>query len=266
MPSPLQVPTDTTQVPPLVSTPDWLLNLTKETIEQGPLPLLELLRGSVYYPAAGTDGHDVQVLSPYSPSFVHVDYSCGENKIRGQLHAPHCFFGYALVGLRWVGPTELTPQGWRPTLRNPEGHRALPSSANASNSFALWAVYERESTYGPSHGAERFSLLHLHADGVAAYDALYRGNDVQARFLAIINPSEGYGDGWTRFTEPGNFLHQLVMGNPQGTPAYLLYGDFASQPCWPEFEQLVQEKTLSRRCSSASLQLWSRPARAMGGA
>ena len=166
----------------------------------------------------------MEMLSLYAPSFVHVDYSYTESEVRAQLQAPQSFAGYELVGLRSVSKTELTPLGWRPSFHDPKGHRGLPASAHPSNSFALWAVYARKSTRGPQYGAERFSLLHLHAEGVAAYDALYRGNGAQARFLAIIRPSEGYGDNWTRFTEPGNFLHQVVMGYPQGPPAYLLYG------------------------------------------
>ena len=266
MSSSLHLQSNTAPVPPLIPTPDWLLNLTKETIEQGPLPLLDLLRGSVYYPAAGTDGHDVEMLSSYAPSFVHVDYSCRESEVRARLQNDQCFAGYELAGLRSVSEAELTPSGWRPSFHNPKGHRDLPESAHPSNSFALWAVYARKSTYGPDHGAERFSLLHLHAEGVAAYDALYRGNGTQARFLAIIGPGEGYGDNWTRFTEPGNFLHQVVMGHPQGPPAYLLYWGDNAQACWPEFEQMVREEKFWSNGSFTNLQLWSRPAQTMGGA
>lgn len=265
LPNPLDTPINTPQLPPLVATPDWLLNLTRETIEQGPLPLLELLRDSVYYPAAGTDGHDVEMLSPYAPSFVHVDYSYRESEVRTLLREPQCFAGYALVGLRSVSKHELTPLGWRPSFQDPEGQRNLPASANPSNSFALWAVYERKSTYSASQGAQRFSLLHLHAEGVAAYDALYRGNGMQARFLAIIQPGEGYGDNWTRFTEPGNLLHQLVMGHPQGPPAYLVYKSESDKACWPEFEHLVQERKLLSGTRFATHQLWARPGQTKGG-
>ena len=263
MPDSLHPQLNAAPMPPLVPSPDWLLNLTKETIEQGPLPLLELLQGSVYYPAAGTDGHAVEMLSPYAPSFVHVDYTYGDSKIRALLQEPQCFAGYELVGLRHVEKDELTPTGWRPSLHAPQGHRALPPSANASNSFALWAVFARKSTHGPRQGAERFSLIHLHAEEVAAYDALYRSNGAQARFIAIIRPGDGYGDNWTRFKEPGNFLHQLVMGHPQGPPAYLLYGGDNTQACWPEFEQVVQESKFFTDMNFPNLQLWSRPAQMM---
>jgi len=266
MPGSLHQQLDAAPMPPLVPTLDWLLNLTKETIEQGPMPLLEVLRGSVYYPAAGTDGHDVEMLSPYAPSFVHVDYSYRESEVRAQLQDDQCFAGYELVGLRSVNKAELTPLGWHPSFHDPKGHRGLPASAHPSNSFALWAVYARKSTRGPQYGAERFSLLHLHAEGVAAYDALYRGNGAQARFLTIIRPGEGFGDNWTRFTKPDDFLHQLVVGHPQGPPAYLLYGRDNTQACWPEFEQMVQERKFGLNGSSTNLQLWSRPARAIGGA
>lgn len=59
----------------MVETPAWLLALTPETLQQAPFPLAEVLRGSVYYPASGTDGHAVELLVRHAASFVHVDYS-----------------------------------------------------------------------------------------------------------------------------------------------------------------------------------------------
>lgn len=176
------------------ATPTWLLQLTAASITTYPFPLQNVLEDSCYYPASGNDATPIELLSRYTPSFVHVDYSLPKAEVRRQLLTPGCFAGYELIGMREVAPAELTSAGWRPVFQHPKGHRELPASANPANSFAIWVVYARQSTHGPNHGAERFSLLHLHAEGVAAYDALYRGNGHQAKYVAIINPGEGYGD------------------------------------------------------------------------
>jgi hypothetical protein len=247
---------------PLVESPAWLLALTRESLQQVPFPLTDILQGSVYYPASGTDGHVVEFLGRNAASFVHVDYSRPQEEVRAQLVLG--FAGYTMVGMRSVTQRELTPTGWRPTLFNPRGHRPMPASANPANAFALWAVYERDTTRDASHGPQRFSLLHLHAEGVAAYDALYRGNGLQAYALAIVQPGEGYGDNWTYFTKPEEPLHTVVMGHAQGPPAYLVRGGggsmehYKEKSCWPEYSQLVAEKSFySYPSGDAYLTLWS---------
>jgi hypothetical protein len=247
----------------VVEAPAWLLALTPETLQQVPFPLAEVLQGSVYYPASGTDGHVVELLGRHAASFVHVDYSRTRAEVNAQLVSG--FAGYTLVGIRSLSQQELTPAGWRPSLFNPRGHRPMPASANPANAFALWAVYEREPARNAAHGPVRFSLLHLHAEGVAAYDALYRGSGHQAYAIAIVQPGEGYGDNWTYFTKPGEPLHTLVMSHPQGPPSYLVRGGQGSQEHyqeksdWPEYTQLVAEKSFwSPQSGNSFLTLWAR--------
>ena len=250
-----------------VTTPDWLAALTADTIANGPLPLQRLLNQSLYYPASGDDAHAIELLSNYVPSFVHVDYSRTEADITAQLTGNPGFAGYKPVGLRRVTREELTPQGWSPSpLPTGTATRPLPTSASPANSFALWAVYERQASHGPQHGAARFSLLHLHAEGVAAYDALYRGQGIRAQFIAIVQPGEGFGDNWTRFTQPGSALHNVVDQHPAGLPEYLVQGGggpaafYTERAHWPEYSRLLETKQFYRDQQLATLAVWGRAA------
>ncbi|QDA59018.1 hypothetical protein [Hymenobacter jejuensis] len=218
----------------------------------------------MYYPAAGSDAHDIELLSRDACSFIHVDFRETEAQIRSQLQGTPGFAGYDLIGLRQVSAAELTPRGWQPSEGLPQMQRPLPEYASPANSFALWAVYERRSTHSADHGADRFSLLHLHAEGVAAYDALYLGNQQQAKYLCIIQPGEGFGDNPYRFTDPEGALHKLVSRNPLGLPDFLVLGGgglpefYDQQPCWTEYEQLVTTRRFPSSVGSATLAVWAR--------
>jgi hypothetical protein len=247
-----------------MDTPDWLQVLTATTIADGILPLRDILHESVYYPAAGTDAHNIELLSQYTRSFVHVDFRESEAQISSHLQGKPGFAGYDLIGLRRVSAAELIPQGWQQSEGLPRMQRALPAYASSENSFAIWVVYERRSTHTPAHGAARFSLLYLHAEGVATYDALYLGNQIQAKYLCIIQPGEGFGDNPYRFTDPEGALYKLVSRNPLGMPAFLVQGGggfpelYDRQAYWTEYKQLVTTRRFTSPMRTASLAVWAR--------
>ena len=74
--------------------PLWLSRLTAESIQNGPFPLREILRSSLYYPASRFDGDPVKYLAGDIHSFVYVDY--GEGK-------KHSNVRYRLMGSRATG-------------------------------------------------------------------------------------------------------------------------------------------------------------------
>jgi hypothetical protein len=54
--------------------------------------------------------------------------------------------------------------------------------------FAVWYIFDRDKDRDEDHGPQRFSLLYLCADGIAAYQELYWQNHAAPEVLAIIQP------------------------------------------------------------------------------
>ena len=104
--------------------------------------------------------------------------------------------------------------------------------------FATWYVFDRDDGLDENHGPQRFSVVYLCADGVAAYQALYRQNHTAPEVLAIIQPGHGFGLNYTDFTDPKGFLAWTVLeGNGSHIPDFLVCGDSFidhTQSFWPD--------------------------------
>lgn len=222
---------------PLQPAPDWLIQMTQERMDRDPFPLHDLLSGSLYYPSSGFDGDPIAYLGGNHLSFVCVDYGEERKGLLAALEEPG-FLGYRVLCHRPVLEAELPPMGWSPVI--PQGEFRRPPPGWVRPPFCEWVVLERDADFPDEHGPERFSLLFLCADGVAAFQALYVSNRVVPGTVAIIQPGTGFGGNWTDFTDPAGPLAEAVLGNPAGRPDILLHGgaggrDNYMQPCWPQY-------------------------------
>ncbi len=205
------------------------------------LPLENLLRDSLYYPASGRDGSPVACLNGFVHSFVYADYGLRPREVRMALCSPrHGFKGYRPIGIRPVWKHEVfqrrdpdPPPGWRLCRR---GYwRFLP--------IGLWALLERQPYFQPGHGPLRFSFLFLRADGVSTYRRFYNAHGVAPKVLALICPGHAFGWNWTNFCDSFGPLSQVARRNPEGLPRHILYdGDYArrlARCCWHTHDQLM---------------------------
>jgi hypothetical protein len=208
------------------------------------IPLREILDGALYYPSCGVDGGPVKSMGARLQSFIYVDYGLNRASLLDALaHQP--FKGYEILGMRSVSEGELKPQGWEPPALTPGEFASAQAAAERWQHppFCEWTVFERAPGLTESHGPQRFSLLYLCADGVAAFKALYVDKGLRPRAIAVIQPGHGFGRNWTDFTDPLGPLAQIVMNNPAGSPRYLLMGGrgqrhhHASQR-WPQYQNL----------------------------
>ena len=238
--------------------PHWLSRIDTATIDED-FPLREVLVDSVYYPASGVHGEPVRFLSENFGSFVYVDYGVERESLLATVSGGG-FLGYDLVARRTLSERELAPSGWAPI--RPSREDGDPAKYRGTgwikSPFCEWLVFQRKDEYDESHGARRFSLLYLCADGVAAFQALYVQNEVSPAAIAIIQPGTGFGGNWTDFTDPDKILARTVMDNPAGPPAYLLYGgsgglQFYQEPCWPTYSQGLGF------LGESSIGVWRRP-------
>ena len=214
--------------------PEWLLTLVNPL---GPIPMRELLEHCVYYPAAGLDGDPVKYLGKDFQSFVYVDYGVGREPVLRDL--PN-FNGYQLFSHREVLQDELIPHGWVPPELQPGDGDPTRTADFIRQPFAIWAIYDRKAAVSPEHGPERFSLLYIGGDGAATYHSLFYSHKVSPAVVAVINPGNGFGNGWTDFRSSKQILARLVRRTPTGMPDHFLFGggngEFLRHAPWAEYQ------------------------------
>lgn len=212
--------------------PPWLDDLhlcAVPDLETVPLPLAEMLADAVYYPAAGQHGGPVKWLAGAAHSFIYADYGVGLAAARAA--AEKGFDGYSLIGLAEITQEQLTPRGWAPSIEVRPSPHDLERFGRIVDElpppFALWSVYERFSAKEEAHGPRRFSLLFVGGDGVATYDALFRGHRVAPRFLFLIRPGTGFGLNYTDFLDENGLFARVVTHGAPVLPRYLVTFDAA---------------------------------------
>lgn len=203
-----------------------LSSITKEEIENGELPLQDILSNSLYYPACGFDGGVVKNCNTERRklgivSFICCDYATGEEEFKRNQDT---FLGYHILGSRAVQPHELIPNGWEQELPPRIRQQNYERYRNYRKPFMHWTVYERDENKEEKYGSKRFSLLYVGGEGVATYQALYWSNHISPRAIAIISEERGSVSNWTNFgSEDGPFAW-VVLNNPAGQPDTVYYG------------------------------------------
>lgn len=206
--------------------------------------LTDILENSVYYPASGLDAKPIEVFTNKYSSFINVDYSFKYDEVKNALESNFLPVGYKLIGIKDILKEELSPNGFAPLnirynehekKRLEEEHIKKLHTGDSRVAFAIWAVYELDpnSTNKTDGKAERFSILHIGGEACATFESLYVENYINPKAIAIIKPGEGYGDNWTKFTDPKFRFYQSLrknqVENGAEMPQYLLtdinYGD-----------------------------------------
>lgn len=90
-----------------VPSPAWLV----ESGLHRPLPIIELLHDSVYYPASGTDSDPITHIGRYFWSFIYADYGYTPEAVTQTLSAER-FSDHKLLGRRTVTEEELPLNQW----------------------------------------------------------------------------------------------------------------------------------------------------------
>jgi hypothetical protein len=203
---------------------DLLHEINSLNIERLHFPLGAILEGSLFYPGSGIDGTPIRNWSLGVNSFVYVDMSWSQASYLKAL-SDHPVRGYHITAQREVRQYELTPNGFNTTmpasLSQQEYEIAMRiNKAGPENAFALWSVFERDSDRNDSFGPKRFSLLHIRAEGVAAYEALYVANGCLPKILAFIRPGLAFGGNYVSFELA---LMEVMERSPRGVPPQLLW-------------------------------------------
>ena len=211
----------------------YLNNLTVNDIEQGPFPLKDILANSLFYPACSNDGGVVQDSNTINralgiENFIYCDYAFGEERLN---EAMDTFHGYTVIATRSLKPNDLTPNGWRMKMPPRLDRREYTRYKDAyEKPFAKWIVYERVQEKGDDYGPNRFSLVYLGGEGIAAYQVVYWSNNACPTALAIIQPGYSFGLNWCNFSENSGYLHWVVANNPtKQMPKHIYYGGIGGE-------------------------------------
>ena len=237
-----------------------LLKLSVSKIEQGSLPLKELLLDSLFYPASDIDGELIRYCNTHFSqlgicSFVYVDYYTGEERLLEHLNG---FRGYHLLAHRRLSPGDVGADKPMeiPEFIDPEEYCRYQKDWKP---FAHWAVLERDDEFGEEHGPKRFSLLFLGAEGVAAYAGLYLANKITPKGIAIIQPGHGFGLNWTNFFDWDAPLARTVKRG-DSLPEYFFYGglcrDGYNDCPWPGYKQMDRVDNYYSPTLDSSMTVW----------
>ena len=208
-----------------------LNELTRESIASGPVPMDDLLKDSLYYPASSTDGRPIQLCNTVwrrlgINSFVYCDYLVSEHGFLADTHTMH---GYHVIGWRHLAPSEYVPEGWRLEMV-PEAavgeRRSYRDSfdQNGPEHCACWAVFERDADMSPVHGPERLSVLYVCGEGLATFQQLYCSRGLAPKMLCFIQ-CWGFAGNWTNFSAVGAPFHRTLLKYRECTPEWLCFGD-----------------------------------------
>jgi len=224
----------------------YLTNLSIKDIEEGPIPLKEILANSLYYPACDTDGGVVKDCNTLNKAlgienFIYCDYTSGEERFNETINS---FRGYKAIAVRNLRPNDITPNGWSPIM--PPGtnkEEYLKYKDSYKKPFAKWVVYQKESQMDEDFGPNRFSLVYIGGEGIATYQAVYWSNNAYPIALAIIQPGTGYGLNWSDFTQPNTHLHWIVTNNPnKQIPKQIYFGGIGSNDNYDDLNWNGYEK------------------------
>jgi len=233
---------------PLTQTPRWLIDIDGDPQKamRLKLPLNEILKDSLYYPACGLDKTPIKYFSRSIFSFVYADHAIsGEDfltNFEGQ-GAGEGLKGYRVIFQRKVFKEELVPEGWKPNLPSQIVQaKRLFKKRQDYQLWGHWSVWERNP--GMDFGATMLSVLYLCGEASTVYQGLYSLRDIAPRILALIQPGGGIssigGRDWEKIDADDSFFKANVMENSSGKPELLLYGGIGDPrhyeaPCWAEY-------------------------------
>ena len=201
-------------------------------IENGPIPMDELLKDSVYYPASRTDGRPIQFCNTIwrqlgVNSFVYADFDVSEAELMrdvcGSPFGGRGMCGYRVLAHRCLRPEEYIPAGWKLEMVDGRYWDTFLGGKGPEH-YAHWVVFERKETKGIMHGPDRLSFLFVCGEGLATFQQLYCSRGIAPKMACAIQ-CWGFAGNWGDFTASGAPFHKTLMKYRNCLPEWLCVGD-----------------------------------------
>lgn len=212
--------------------PDWLMEVG--SVEAGRADQRRALlrrflsERVVFYPGSGSDGQPVALFNQTHSAhcYVYVDYLLERDDLLRKLITD------GFLGYRKQARVDLDGSDFGPVRYHapPQNYRFEPVKP-----YGFVQVFEREAGLGESHGAARFAVLFLGADGHATYDALFcQENGVPAPWCMVLQ-DHGFGGNYSDFGA-GGLTHQVARACGV-YPDFMLRAD--NTRIWPGYEECL---------------------------
>jgi hypothetical protein len=189
--------------------PQWLRDISATD----PFPRQQFFATPMlFYPGSGADGSPIAFFNQRHEIHcaVYADYGIPLSELKAMLEDPvNRFRGYEMIVQQKLQERDWVPTGWQPR----EDIRARSNTSRhlqgALEPFGYFVVFQRQADFGPEHGAERFALLFLGADGIATYDALWCQAERPDPPQIVVIQDHGSGMNYDRFGNRG-LLHKIA--------------------------------------------------------
>lgn len=189
------------------STPSWFASYEESSkpISNSDLITSFMQSRTVFYPGSGLDGHPISIInkSRSAHCYIYADFGVDTKQIESTIENQG-FAGYH------QGPRfELKKRDfgfWRPTLTR------ITDSKPSQKSFVPYSFiqfFERDAENDDTHGANRFAVMFLGADGHAAYDALYCQNNGSIHPFITVIQDHSCGGNYSKFGRNGR-MNQIA--------------------------------------------------------
>ncbi len=206
-------------------------HLTADLIANGPVPLDDMLKDSLYYPASYDDGTPIKLCNTTwrglgVNSYVYCDFLLSVEDFLAQAHTMH---GYHVLGHRILEQSEYVPEGWTlecvpaPAEGRRGGYHDTFLGGEGPEHKACWVVFERNADRTPLHGPERLSVLYVCGEGLATFQQLYCSRSIAPRMICFIQ-CWGFAGNWTDFTACGAPFHLTLKKHRECLPEWLCLG------------------------------------------
>ena len=200
----------------------------------------------VFYPGSRFDGGPIACFNSSHAvhCFIYVDYGVEAGKMQRRIDKEG-FRGYRSCRRIELQPQHLAPTNW---VRHAQLH--YPRYNTQFVPYGFIEIFERVADFDDSHGAKRFAVLFLGADGFATFDALFCGS--MSAPWCIVLQDHGFGGNYDCFGA-GGLLEKLAQFS-RFPPRFLLKG--AHTRPWANYA--LVPNVLSERMSYGNRKLFER--------
>jgi hypothetical protein len=153
--------------------PTWLETFNKEKPETINFKTLMSSR-VLFYPGPDIDGTPIKSFNKahYCHVYLYADYNVNQVEMQKRF-TNNEFAGYECIHIHEFKVNDLVPKAYKPSFQlNKVQQEALARHARGEK-FGFVGIFNRLPSHDSSHGAQRFALIYLGADGIATYDALF---------------------------------------------------------------------------------------------
>ncbi len=210
-------------------TPDWLKNYNVGDA----IDMQEVLNSRIlFYPGSGNDGQPIRTFnqSQCVHVFFYVDYGISRQSLENVLES-HGFLGYHRIDRVDISKQQLIPNGWIPAPIEKKKPPRYWFVEENEVPYCFVDIYERDDNYDDSHGSDRFAVIFLFADAIAAYDAIFCNNRNKPPFILVLQ-DHGFGGEYDSYGEKGAMKGYADFS--QVYPDILLAADHT--PVWSDYE------------------------------